>query len=193
MRLRIHLLLLALVAIGVGILFLDEPRFGDDFTYWYHAFNLHERGMEAWSKNSFHQIRWPVWGVCWVFQGIFGPGLISYYGTPFLYLTLGAFAAFAIGRLLFKSNGLSWGCALVFLFHPLLDSAVETLLSRPMPDLGEGVFGADAVLAWWAMMQSNRKHWVLYGVAAGLIVFIAEENRLTGLFLIPLLCCLTAL
>jgi len=71
MKLRFHLFLLALLAIGVSLLFLDEPRFGDDFTYWYHAFNLHERGMDAWSKNSFHQIRWPVWGVCWVLQGIF--------------------------------------------------------------------------------------------------------------------------
>ena len=194
MKTRFHVLLLILLSLGVAVLFLDEPRFGDDFTYWYHAFNLHEEGMEAWSAKSFHQIRWPVWGICWALQGIIGPGLISYYGAPFLYLTLGALAAFAVGRMLFKSYGLAWGCSLVFLFHPLLDSAVETLLSRPMPDLGEGVFAAGAVLCWWHMMQAESKgRWVLFGAAAGVICFVAEENRLTGLFLIPLLCCLTAL
>ncbi len=194
MKTRIHVLLLILVSLGVAVLFLDEPRFGDDFTYWYHAFNLHEEGMDAWSAKSFHQIRWPVWGVCWVLQGIFGPGLISYYGAPFLYLTLGSLTAFAFGRLLFKSYGLAWGCSLVFLFHPLLDSAVETLLSRPMPDMGEGVFAAGAVLCWWFMMQAESKaRWISLGAAAGVITFFAEENRLTGFFIIPLLGCLTLL
>ena len=102
MKLRFHLLLVALVAVATGLIFLDEPKFGDDFTYWYHAFNLHERGLDAWSRESFHQIRWPVWGVCWVLQAIFGPGLISYYGTPYLYLSLGALAAFVVGWKILK-------------------------------------------------------------------------------------------
>jgi hypothetical protein len=190
MKLRFHLLLLALVAVGVGVLFLDEPKFGDDFTYWYHAFNLHERGLAAWSKESFHQIRWPVWGVCWVLQAIFGQGLISYYGTPYLYLTLGTLLSFAVGWKTFARAGVAWGCALVFLFHPLLD----TLVARPMPDLGEGVFGAAAVLAWWAMMKAEtRSRMILAGIGAGCAIFFAEENRLTGVFLIPLLICLTVL
>src|SRR5688572_17271998 len=153
MKLRIHLLLLTLVAVATGLLFLDEPKFGDDFTYWYHAFNLHERGTDAWSKASFHQIRWPVWGVCWVLQGIFGPGLVSYYGTPYLYLTLGSLGAFALGWLVFHKPAAAWACSLAFLFHPLLD----TLVARPMPDVGEGVFGAAAVLAWWGMMQATSR------------------------------------
>lgn len=190
MKLRIHLLLLALVAVATGLIFLDEPKFGDDFTYWYHAFNLHERGMDAWSKDSFHQIRWPVWGVCWVLQGIFGPGLISYYGTPYLYLTLGSIVSFLVGWKVFSKAGAAWACGLAFLFHPLLD----TLVARPMPDMGEGVYGGIAVLAWYAMMQAeSRSRMILSGIGAGLAIFFAEENRLTGVFLLPLLACLTAL
>jgi hypothetical protein len=190
MKLRIHLFLVAAVALAVGLIFLDEPKFGDDFTYWYHAFNLHERGMAAWSRDSFHQIRWPVWGVCWALQGICGPGLISYYGTPFLYLILGAIGAFVVGWKLFGRPGLAWACSLAFLFQPLLD----TLVSRPMPDLGEGVFGAAAVLAWWAMMNATARASIAgWAMATGAVIFLAEENRLTGVFLLPLVVCLTVL
>src|SRR4051794_2107979 len=175
MKLRLHLFLVALVAVAVGLIFLDEPKFGDDFTYWYHAFNLHERGMAAWSKDSFHQLRWPVWGVCWVLQGVFGPGLISYYGTPFLYLILGALGAFVVGWMLFARPGLAWACVLAFLFHPLLD----TLIFRPMPDLGEGVFGTAAVLGWWGMMRAeSRARIALWSALTGAVIFVAVENRL---------------
>jgi len=190
MKLGFHIFAVLLVALGTGILFLHQPQFGDDFTYWYHAFNLHERGLDAWSKDSFHQIRWPVWGVCWVLQAIFGPGLISYYGTPYSYLMLGALAAFWVGWKAIASVPAAWVCALAFLFHPLLDS----IIARPMPDLGEGVLGAFAVLAWWGMMNAETPgRMVLYGIGAGVSIFVAEENRLTGLFFIPMLVCLTVL
>ena len=89
MKDRYHYLLLALLAILVGVLFLQDPGFGDDFTYWSFAFDLHERGLSAWQKWSFHDLRWPVWGVCWVLQGLFGFGLVAYYGEPILYLIVG--------------------------------------------------------------------------------------------------------
>ena len=68
MRLRWHLFAVTLVALAIGLLFLQEPGFGDDLTYWSFAFDLHERGLVAWQKASFHDLRWPVWGVCWVLQ-----------------------------------------------------------------------------------------------------------------------------
>jgi hypothetical protein len=190
MKLRFHVLLLALLALGVGLLFLDEPKFGDDFTYWYHGFNVHQRGLEALSKDSFHQLRWPVWGVCWAVQGIVGPGLISYYATPYLYLILGALAAFAVGRKLSPNYAVAWACGLAFLFHPLLD----TLIFRPMPDVGEGVLCAGAVLAWWSLMHAaSRGRLIVWSLVVGALCFVAVENRLTGLFFIPLLGCLTLL
>jgi hypothetical protein len=190
MKIRFHIFFVALVAVLVGLVFLDEPKFGDDFTYWMHAFNVHEHGIKAFSKESFHQLRWPVWGLCWVLQAMFGPGLISYYGAPYLYLALGAICAFLAGWKLFARTPLAWACSLAFLFHPLLD----TLVARPMPDLSEGVFAAFAVFGWWGLMQSeSRQGMWLCGLASGVSIFLAHENRLTGLFIIPLLGCLTLL
>jgi hypothetical protein len=72
-----YLVLVALFGMAVGALFIHEPGFGDDFTYWSFGFDLHERGLKAWYGGSFHDLRWPVWGVCWALQAIFGPGLLS--------------------------------------------------------------------------------------------------------------------
>jgi len=185
---RTHLLLLSLLALLTGVIFLDEPKFGDDFTYWFHAFTLHERGFDGWAKNSFHQIRWPVWGICWVFQGILGPGLISYYAPPYIYLIGGSILSFLIGNRLFTKKAAGWACGIAFLFHPLIDS----LVARPMPDIAEGIYGACAVLLWWQMMHTQSKRViVLFAACAGLFMFVAEENRFTGFFLVPLLGCLT--
>lgn len=183
-RWTIHLLLLALVATAVGVLFLREPGFGDDLTYWSFAFDLHERGLRAWSQTSFHDLRWPVWGVCWLIQSVSGPGLLSYYGEPILYLIAGALVSFAFGRYLSDTPRLGWACALAFLFHPLLD----TVCHRPMPDLSEGVWGAIAMLCWWRMIHCRtRSSSAAWAVLLGLIVFLTESNRLTGVFIAAVL------
>ena len=57
---------------------------GDDFAWLSLRLQVH----------SFHDLRWPVWGVCWLLQSIFGPGLLSYYGVPILYLMAGAAVSF---------------------------------------------------------------------------------------------------
>jgi hypothetical protein len=190
MKTRTHLLGILLMALIVGVLFLREPGFGDDLTYWSFAFDLHERGLKAWQVKSFHDLRWPVWGVSWVLQGIFGPGLIAYYGVPLLYLSTGAMLSFVFGRKLAGSIAVGWGCAMAFVFHPLLDSVAY----RPMPDLSEGVWGAAVMLAWWGMMhaESGGRRFLL-ALVTGAAVFLAESNRITGVFIIPVLVLATVL
>ena len=184
MKDRYHYLLLALLAILVGVLFLQDPGFGDDFTYWSFAFDLHERGLSAWQKWSFHDLRWPVWGVCWVLQGLFGFGLVAYYGEPILYLIVGSLIGFVMGRKLLGTAAAGWACAIAFLFHPLLDSVSY----RPMPDLSEGVLGAGVMLAWWALMKAELPaRRVAFTVLVGMGVFVCESNRLTGVFIVPVL------
>ncbi len=176
-----HLVAVVLVALAVGVLFLQEPGFGDDLTYWSFAFDLHERGLVAWQVGSFHDLRWPVWGVCWVLQAMFGPGLASYYGVPLLYLAAGAVLAFVFAHRLSQSLGVAWAAAIAFTFHPLLD----TVCDRPMPDLSEGVLGAAIMLCWWELMRSpGRGRAVLFAVLTGVGVFVIEANRVTGVFIV---------
>lgn len=186
----LHLIFVALAGAFIGLCFLQEPGFGDDLTYWSTAFNLHERGFDALQRQSFHDLRWPVWGVCWILQALFGPGLISYYGVPLFYLALGAMLAFAFARLLTRSIALGWLAALLFAFHPLLD----TVCYRPMPDLSEGVWGSAAVLAWWLLVCArSRAARVTWAILAGVAIFIAESNRITGAFIVPVLILCTLL
>ncbi len=190
MKPRIHALLLLVISLGVSFLYLSPPRFGDDFTYWCYGFDIHERGLDAWTRSGFHQLRWPVWGLCWLMQGIFGIGLASYYFAPFLFLALGALVSFAVGWKIFQKSAYAWACGTAFLFHPLLDSNI----SRPMPDINEGVIGAGAVFAWWILMHAETRGRILRAsVVCGACLFLAEENRLTGVFFAPLLGCLTLL
>lgn len=184
MNLRWHYLAVALVAILGGLLFLQEPGFGDDLTYWSFAFDLHERGLVAWQKGSFHDLRWPVWGVCWLLQKIFGFGLFSYYGEPLLYLSIGAVVAFAFAHRVAGSIPMAWAAGLAFPFHPLLD----TVCYRPMPDLSEGVLGGVVMLAWWAMVRSETKGGAfLFAFLTGLSLFVLEANRIMGAFIVPVL------
>jgi hypothetical protein len=189
-RWKLHLALLTLLAAGIGLLFLREPGFGDDLTYWSFAFDLHERGLRAWQRHSFHDLRWPVWGVCWVLQGIFGPGVLSFYGEPLLYLSAGAGLAFTFGRLITGSVGTAWACGIAFAFHPLLD----TVSFRPMPDLSEGVWGAATVLCWWMLVWAEtRGRLIGWAALTGACVFIVESNRITGVFIVPVLVLCTLL
>ncbi len=188
MKLWTHALFVALLAIAAAFLSMEEPQFGDDLTYWSYGFSVHESGLSAWTKDGFHQLRWPVWGLCWLAQGIFGYGLTSYYFTPMVVLVLGALCAFAVGWGIFRKAPHAWGCAILFIFHPLIDAN----LTRPYPDIGEGVLGACAIFAWWALMHAETKGRIAMASAAcGVFLFLAEENRLTGVFFIPLLICLT--
>lgn len=190
MKLLWHLLALTAVALAVGLLFLREPGFGDDFTYWSFAFDLHERGLRAWQRSSFHDLRWPVWGVCWLFEAIGARGLIAYHAVPLLYLAGGAMLGFAFGKMLTGSIGAGWACGIAFLFHPLLD----TVCYRPMPDLSEGVWGAAVMLCWWmAMNAPTGAHAASFAALTGAAVFILEANRITGVFIVPVLAICTLL
>ncbi len=195
-RWKWHLAGLFLLSFVVGICFLQSPRFGDDFTYWSFAFDLHERGTKALKAESFHDLRWPVWGICWLLQFIFNLnsffdlGVGSYYGEPLLYLAGGAILSFAFGRRITGSPGVAWSCAILFLFHPLLDSVCY----RPMPDLSEGVWGACIMLAWWHSMRAAKLSGaLLFAMLTGAAVFIAEANRITAVFMVPILVLATLL
>ena len=71
----------------------------DDFTYWNIAFDVYEKGVAGWQKSSFHALRWPVWGLCWVIQKVAGLGLGAYLGAGLVYLAAGAVVCFQLGRL----------------------------------------------------------------------------------------------
>ncbi len=181
MKLRWHLFAVVIVAFAIGLLFLQEPGFGDDLTYWSFAFDLHERGLVAWQKGSFHDLRWPVWGVSWLIQAIAGPGLLSYYGVPLLHLAAGAVLAFVFTGRLGGTAGVAWAAAIAFSFHPLLD----TICYRPMPDLSEGVIGGAIMLCWWELMRAQtRGRSILFAALTGAGVFMIEANRVTGVFIV---------
>ncbi len=82
---------------------------------------------------GFHALRWPIWGVCWLLQFLVN-GPASYYGVPLLYL------AFSLAREIFGSTAAGRIAALLLIFHPILDPSV----TRPMPDLPEGVWSTAA-------------------------------------------------
>jgi hypothetical protein len=125
-----------------------------------------------------------------VLQSLLGFGIVSYYGEPLLYLAAGAVLAFVFGKRASSSPAVGFGCGLAFLFHPLLD----TVCYRPMPDLSEGVWGGVVLLGWSCLMQApSRGRGVLFALLTGLAIFIAESNRITGVFIIPVLLVATAL
>src|SRR5437899_4477587 len=66
--LRWHYLLVALFALVIGSAFLRGPGFGDDLTYWTQAFDAHENGWKSIDRHSFHDLRWPVWGLSYLIQ-----------------------------------------------------------------------------------------------------------------------------
>jgi hypothetical protein len=186
----LHAVALAVVTIALGLLFLRDPGFGDDLTYWQFAFALQEQGLKIWDPNSFHHLRWPVWGVSWILQRVLGLGFASYCGVALLYLAAGAALAFTFGRMILGSLSAGWLCGVAFFFHPLLD----TVSFRPMPDLSEAVWGAATVLAWWKLMHAQGRAKVAgLALLTGACVFIIESNRLTGIFIVPVLLLCTLL
>lgn len=184
-----HLLAIAATAILLGVCFLQEPLLSDDLTYWSFALDLHEHGLRAWNALSFYDLRWPVWGMCWLLQGIFSAGLVSYWGVPLLYFAAGAALTFAIARRLTGSILAAWLCGIVFLFHPFLDDGA----SAPMPDLSEAFWSAATILAWWSLVQATKATRILVcAVLTGVCVVILEANRVTGVFILPVLVASTA-
>lgn len=184
MKLRWHLLLVALFAVLAGISFIQEPGFGDDLTYWNQALEVHEHGTAGWDRSSFHDLRWPVWGICYVLQPIVNYSIASFYGEPIFYLTLAALLAFLFGKRLLGSVEAGWAGAAAVLFHPLFDS----VCFRPMPDLSEGVLGAATIAVWWQMVNTtvSSRRW-LWMLATGVLVYVIESNRVTGAFIVPVL------
>lgn len=173
-----------LLACAVFLLFLKGPGLGDDFSYWRIGFDIHESGLEGWNPKSFHNLRWPIWGLCWVLQGVLGFGPASFYGVPLFYLLLATGAVYFLARRFFLQPLPALGATFLFLCHPLLDPVI----SRPMPDLSEGTFIALAVLMWVALVESkkgwSRSLWALgIGVTTGLLF----ANRITGVFVFGVL------
>jgi hypothetical protein len=167
-----------------GLLFIREPGFGDELGYWSLAFDLHEGARSAWSIHSFHDLRWPVWGMSWLWQAVFGPGLASYYCTPILYLAAASVLVFAFGKLILRSVPGAWAGVVACWFLPVLDPVI----SRAMPDLSESFYGSAALLAWWAMMKSEHNPRAAFlGIVSGLCIGLAFSNRITGIFIAPVL------
>jgi hypothetical protein len=176
--------LLVAFALLVAWVYRQPPKLGDDLDYWRLAMELRTGEGDGWRAASFHHLRWPVWGVCWLLMVPFGVTGASYFLQPALYLSLGACLVYWLaGR---AGLGL-WGrvCAGVFLaMHPLVDTA----LMRPMPDLSEGFWVALSFGLWLAMVSRGRGAGkvVLCG-AVGLVLAVAQANRITGVFAVPVL------
>lgn len=154
------------------------------------ALAVHEKGLGAWNPLSFYDLRWPVWGVCWLLQGLGFAGLLSFWGEPIIYLAAGAVLIFLLSCRLTSGLAFASCAALAFIFHPFLDP----VCFAPMPDLSEAVWGAAAMLTWWKTMQAPdvRRCW-LWASMTGFFLFVLEANRITGLFLVPVLVVCTAI
>ncbi len=189
-RFGIHLVFFGALGAALGFCFLNEPLLGDDVTYWSTALAVHEKGFGAWNPLSFYDLRWPVWAVCWLLQTLGLAGLLSFWGEPIIYLAAGGVLTSLLSRRLTSGFAFAFCAALAFIFHPFLDP----VCFAPMPDLSEAVWGAAAMLAWWETMHAPdvRRAW-LWASATGLFVFVLESNRVTGLFLVPVLVICTAL
>lgn len=179
-----HSLILFFGAFLVSWLYQTPPSLGDDLNYWGLAMDLHQHVPGAWNETSFHDLRWPVWGVCWLLQIPFGFSALSYYLEPMVYLGAGAIIVYFLAREVGASALVAFLAGILFLFHPQLDSVVD----RPMPDLSEGFWVAAGFLAWLKLVRATdlRAMWLL-SAAVGLCVAIGQANRLTGVFAVPVL------
>jgi len=170
--------------IAVSLFYHQAPTLGDDIGYWGLAMDLHQHVPNAWNADSFHDLRWPVWGLCWLLQFIFGYSSASYYLQPALYLGAGALLVFQLGKEIGFTPAMRWTAGILFLFHPLLDPSI----SRPMPDLSEGFWVAMTFYLWLRLMRSpSTKSSVIFAVLVGLSLEFSQANRITGVFAIPVL------
>jgi hypothetical protein len=162
----------------------SPPSLGDDLNYWGLALGLHEGFPGAWSANSFHDLRWPVWGLCWLLQIPLGYGALSYYLQPMIYLGAGAVLVFHLSLAVGLNRNTSLCAGILFLFHPLLDSVID----RPMPDLSEGFWVALAFFCWLKLMESQKPATkIVLAALVGLAIAVGQANRITGVFSVPVL------
>lgn len=175
---------LVLFACLVSWIYRQPPKLGDDLDYWRLAMELRLGEAGAWRADSFHHLRWPVWGVCWLLMGVFGISAASYFLQPVVYLSLSACLVFWLAG---RAGLPFWGrvaAGAILVMHPLVDTA----LMRPMPDLSEGFWVALAFGLWLGLMQSSRVGAKFALCAAvGLVLAIAQANRITGAFAVPVL------
>jgi hypothetical protein len=168
----------------VSWLYQTPPSLGDDLNYWGLALDLHQGVPDAWNPASFHDLRWPVWGVCWLLQCLVGYSALSYYLEPMVYLGAGAVLVRALAREIGASERVALVAGILFLFHPQLDSVSD----RPMPDLSEGFWVATAFFAWLRLMRSEHAGAkVALAALVGLALAIGQANRITGVFAVPVL------
>lgn len=183
-------LALAGLAFFVCWLFRQPPRLGDDLDYFRLATELRMGVEGAWSEDSFHDLRWPVWGVIWLLVGLLGAGPEAYFLQPALYLAATAGLVFWLAG---RAGLPLWGrvCAGVFfVMHPLVDASII----RPMPDLSEG-FWVGLAFAFWLAMVGEKCRAVKVGLcfAVGVALATAQANRITGAFAVPVLLACTLL
>lgn len=172
------------LGVAVALLYQKPPTLGDDIEYWGLALDLHQGVPGAWKSDSFHDLRWPVWGMCWVLQALFGFSSWSYYLEPAVYLGGGALLIFHLALKAGLPQGLRWAAVILFLFHPLLDPS----LGRPMPDLSEGFWVAAAFFLWLSLMEAKGRGMQIFLCAlTGLALAVAQANRITGVFAIPVI------
>lgn len=177
-------LLLFLGGFAVSWIYQTPPALGDDLNYWGLAFDLHHDAEGAWNAKSFHDLRWPVWGLCWLLQIPLGFSALSYYAQPMIYLGAGAVVVWTLAREIGVSDRTALVAGILFLFHPQLD----TVIDRPMPDLSEGFWVAVAFLAWLKMVRCPRAgRKVAFAAVVGLALAVGQANRITGVFAIPVL------
>lgn len=168
----------------VSWIYQTPPSLGDDLNYWGLAFDLHHGVPGAWSATSFHDLRWPVWGLCWLLQIPFGYSALSYYLEPMVYLGAGAVLVWLLALEIGAGTRVAVIAGVLFLFHPQLDSVID----RPMPDLSEGFWVAAAFLAWLKLMRSDQRGMkIVLAAAVGLALAVGQANRITGVFAIPVL------
>jgi hypothetical protein len=174
--------LIFVAAFLCALSYAQAPSMGDDIDYFGFALGRYHNEPLGAAERGFHFLRWPVWGVIWLAQLVTGPGYLSYFLAPALYFALGAVLVFWISR---EIAGVvaGWFAMFFFLFHPLLDGP----MSRPMPDISEGVLGTLGFVLLWTQLrtaefsQQSRFRAAVVGALLGILIFVTWANRPTGL------------
>ena len=172
--------LIFFISLAVSFFYAQAPMMGDDIDYYGFALHRHMPRVEFPVDEGFHFLRWPVWGLIWLYQWVGGYGWFSFLFVPFFCLAVTCAIAFYVGR---ESSGLSLGrlAALLVFFHPLVDP----LIARPMPDVVECALGGLGFLVIWRFLFTAKKHSVFsvvsYGIILGGLIFVTWANRPTGL------------